>query len=150
MIRRSPPPSIYGFLSAAGHEDEERDYQMSVIGEKQADITGKITSVTVTSEGNAVNLETDVGPLGTVMATVTFGPPVDSAAETGPITIHGQIFGPEGEVRGFVSAGTWRKSGHHKWEIKHIPLATDGQRMFVVDDFDLATRSTNGAVYALD
>ncbi len=64
--------------------------------------------------------------------------------------VHGQIFGPEGEVRRFVSAGTWRKSGHHKWEIKHIPLAADGQRMFVVDDFDLVTRSTNGAVYALD
>ena len=123
---------------------------MSVIGKKLGEINGKITSVTITEAGNAVNLEAEVGSLGTVLGTVTFGPAVDAAGETGPITIHGQMLAPDGSSRSFTSGGTWRTSGHHKWEIKHIPLDSDGQRMFVVDEFDLATRTHKGTAYAMD
>ena len=103
---------------------------MSVIGEKLGEISGKITSVTITEAGNAVNLEAEVGSVGTVLATLTFG--------------------PDGSSPSFTSGGTWRTSGHHKWEIKDISLDSEGQRMLVVDEFDLATRSHKGTIYSLD
>ena len=123
---------------------------MSVIGEKLGEINGRITSVTITEVGNAVNVEAEVGSVGTVVATVTFGVPVDAAGETGPITIRGQIFAVDGSSRSFTSGGTWHTSGNHSWEIKHISLDSQGQRMFVVDEFDLATRTNKGTIYALD
>ena len=123
---------------------------MSVIGEELGEISGKITSVTITEAGNAVNLEAEVGSVGTMLATVMFGPPVDAAGETGPMTIRGQVFAPDGSSPSFTSGGTWRTSGHHKWENKHISLDSEGQRMLVVDEFDLATRSHKGTIYSLD
>ena len=46
--------------------------------------------------------------------------------------------------------GTWRTIGVHKWELKVINLGSDGQRVLVVEELDLATRSTKGTAYALD
>ena len=123
---------------------------MRVIGEKIADYTGKVTTTTVTEAGVVPNVEADVGPFGTVLYTVTFGPAGDAAGETGPVTLRGHCFLADGGTLPFTGAGTWRKSGHHRWRVKTINLAADGQRVFVVEEWDLATRSTKGTVYALD
>jgi len=119
---------------------------MSAIGGKQAEISGKITSVTIRDTGSEVNVEANVGSFGTV----AFGPAVDAAGETGSVTVRGQALRPGGATVPFSGGGTWRKSGEHRREIKHISVDTEGQRIFVVDEFDLATRSNTGTVYALD
>jgi len=120
---------------------------MSVIGEKLAEYTGKVTSSTMTDAGTAVNVEADAGELGTILYTTRFEPAVDAAGETGPFTVRGQGFLPDGTARG---RGTWRTIGVHRWELKTINQAGDGQRFFVVEEADLATRSTKGTIYALD
>ena len=58
---------------------------MSAIGEKQAEFSGKITSVTIRDTGSEVNVEANVGSFGMVFGTVAFGPAVDAAGETGPV-----------------------------------------------------------------
>ena len=45
---------------------------MSAIGEKQAEISGKITPVTIRDASSEVNLEANVGEFGTVFGSVTF------------------------------------------------------------------------------
>ena len=40
--------------------------------------------------------------------------------------------------------------GTHWWELKGIMFQADGQRTFVVEEWDLATRSRMGPAYALD
>lgn len=123
---------------------------MSVIGEKITDYTGKVTSVTMTAGGAVINAEAEVGPFGTALYTETVGPAVDAAGETGPFSTQTQAFLPDGSTMSFTVTGTWRKSGQHKWELKGIGLAADGQCSFVVEEHDLATRSTTGTIYALD
>lgn len=122
---------------------------MSVIGEKVTEFAGKITSVTMTETGAVVNAEVDAGPFGMVMYTVTFGQAVDAAGKTGPHTILGQGFPPDGSTLTFAGGGTWRNSGHHR-ELKHITLLSDGQRSFAVDNLDFAARTAAGTIYALD
>ena len=123
---------------------------MSVIGEKQAEISGKITSVTIRDASSEVNLEANVGEFGTVFGTVTFEPPVDADGETGPVVVRGRALRPDGATVPFRGGGTWRKSGKHRWEIKHISLDAEGQRIFVVDEFDMVARTNTGTLYALD
>ena len=123
---------------------------MSVIGKKITDFTTKWTSVTVTEAGVVVNEEVDTGPLGTGVITTTFGPPVDAARETGPFRICGILFAPDGAQQSVTGERTWRNSGHHKREVKNYILTGDGQRMFVVEEHDLATRSAKGTTYSLD
>ncbi len=123
---------------------------MSVIGDKQADINGKITSVTIRESGNEVNLEADVESFGMVFGTVDFKPPVDANKETGTVVVRGQALRPDGTNVSFRGGGTWRKSGRSRWETKHISIDDEGQRIFVVDEFDLENRSNTGVVYALD
>ena len=123
---------------------------MQVIGEKQAEISGKITSVTIRDAGSEVNLEANVGSFGMVFGTVTFERAVDAVGETGPVAVRGQALRPDGASVPFSGGGTWRKTGKHRLEIKHISLDAEGQRIFVVDEFDLATRTNTGTVYALD
>ena len=83
---------------------------MSVIGEKQADIEGKITSVTVRTGWSEVNVEAQVGSFGMVYGTVTFEPAVDEAQETGPVVVQGRALRGDGDVVSFSGGGTWRKS----------------------------------------
>ena len=123
---------------------------MGPIGEKVADYTGKVTSATITAEGAVMNAEGDAGSFGTYMYTATFGPAVDAAGETGPLTGRVQDFRPDGSVVPQVVTGVWRKSGHHQWEVKAINMATDGNCFFFVEVWDLATRSITGTIYALD
>ena len=123
---------------------------MSVIGEKISEIMGKVTSTTVTEAGNSVNLEIEAGPFGLVSCTTTFGAPLDVASETGPISERGCCFLADGSFLPYTGVGTWRTSGHHKWEVKLINLAADGQRVFAVYELELATRSIKGTIYALD
>ena len=123
---------------------------MAAIGEKQAEISGKITTVTIRDAGSEVNVEANVGSFGMVFGTVTFEPAVDAARETGPVIVRGRALRPDGATVAFKGAGTWRKTGTHQWEIKHISLDTDGQRIFVVDVFDLEARTNTGTLYALD
>ena len=59
---------------------------LSIIGEKQGELKGKVTSVTMTAGGAMVNVDAQVGPFGTVLYTETFGPAVDLAGEAGPST----------------------------------------------------------------
>ena len=123
---------------------------MEMIGEKQADISGKITSVTIRDTGSEVNVEASVGSFGRVFGTVTFESAVDATGETGSVVVRGQAFRPGGATVPFQGGGTWRKSGEYRREIKHISLDAEGQRIFVVDEIDFMTRSTTGTVYALD
>ena len=123
---------------------------MSVIGDKFGAYAGKVTSSTVTEAGPAVNVEADAGDLGTILYTTTFGAAVNAAGETGPCTVRGMIFGPDGTTVSVSGGGTWRTIGVHKWELKVINLGSDGQRVLVVEELDLATRSTKGTAYALD
>ena len=123
---------------------------MSVIGEKQADIDGKITSVTVRKDWSEVNVEAQVGSFGMVYGTVTFEPAVDEAKETGPVVVQGRALRGDGDVVSFSGGGTWRKSGKHRREIKHISIDANGDRIFVVDEFDFEGRINSGVVYALD
>lgn len=123
---------------------------MGLIGEKLWEYQGKMTSVTPGEAGKVVNTEGSVEQLGTVLVTETFALPVDAAGETGPATVHGQAFLANGETLSFTGAGTWRKSGVHQWEAKWIQQTTDGQRLFVVEEHDLASRSVSATVYALD
>ncbi len=122
---------------------------MDIVGEKVTDFTTKWTSVTVTAEGIMVNEEADSGAMGTGLVTVTFRPPVDQSAETGPVEVQAVLFSPDGSSLSVTGAGTWRKSGHHKWEVRNDLLAEDGQRFFVVEEHDLKTRSTTGTTYAV-
>ena len=145
LATRSLAGTIYAL-----EEETERSKATSVIGEKITDYTGKVTTTTVAEAGVVPNVEADVGPFGTVHYTETFGPAGDAAGETGPVTLRGQCFLADGGTLPFTGAGTWRKSGHHQWRVKNINLAADGQRVFVVEEWDLATRSTQGTVYALD
>ena len=123
---------------------------MSVIGEKQADIDGKITSVTVRKGWSEVNVEAQVGSFGMVYGTVTFEPAVDEAKETGPVVVQGRALRGDGDVVAFSGGGTWRKSGKYRREIKHISIDANGDRIFVVDEFDFEGRINSGVVYALD
>jgi|TARA_B110000263_G_C15057955_1_gene396058 hypothetical protein len=123
---------------------------MSVIGEKQADIDGKITSVTVRKDWSEVNVEAQVGSFGMVYGTVTFEPAVDEAKETGPVVVQGRALRGDGSVVPFSGGGTWRKSGKYRREIKHISIDANGDRIFVVDEFDFEGRINSGVVYALD
>ena len=123
---------------------------MSVIGEKVADYTGKITSATITEAGTVINAEGDAGPFGTYMYTATFGLAMDTAGEMGPLTGRVQDFRPDGSVVPQVVTGVWRKSGHHQWEVKAINMAADGNCFFFVEAWDLATRSLTGTIYALN
>ena len=116
---------------------------MGPIGEKVADYTGQVTSATITAEGSVMNAEA-------YMYTATFGPAVDAAGETGPLTGRVQDFRPDGSVVPQVVTGVWRKSGHHQREVKAINMATDGNCFFFVEVWDLATRSISGTIYALD
>ena len=102
---------------------------MAAIGEKQAEISGKITSVTIRDTDTEVNVEANVDSFGMVFGTVTFAPAVDAARETGPGIVRGRALRPDGATVPFKGAGTWRKTGHHQWEIKHISLDAEGQRV---------------------
>ena len=123
---------------------------MSVIGEKLADFTAKMTSATISKTGNVLNMESDLGPFGTATYTTTFGAPIDSEGVTGQITEQGTIFGLDGGMQTFVSSGTWRKTGHHRWKVTLITLSADGQRTLSVEEYQLASRSSKGTVYQLD
>ena len=71
---------------------------MGAIGEKIADYTGQVTSVTLTETGTVLNAEGEAGPFGTYLYTATFGPAVDPAGETGSLTGRVQDFRPDGSV----------------------------------------------------
>ncbi len=123
---------------------------MGQIGKKLAEGIGKVTSVTVSERGNAVNVENEVEEFGTVLYTTTFGPAIDEEGTTGPISIHGQIFLPDGSTVPWSGGGAWHVIGQHKWEIKVINSLGNGDRHLVVEEYDLATMSTKGTVYELD
>ena len=123
---------------------------MGTIGKKIANYTGKVTSFTMSEAGGAVNVEADAGDFGTILYTTTFGPPVDAAGETGAVTVRGQGFLPDGSALPVTGGGTWRKIGTHKFELKVINQSADGQRYFVTEVGELATRSAKGAIYELD
>ena len=123
---------------------------MGAIGEKIADYTGQVTSVTLTETGTVLNAEGEAGPFGTYLYTATFGPAVDTAGETGSLTGRVQDFRPDGSVVPQVVTGVWRKRGHRQWEVKAINMAADGTCLFFVEAWDLATRSLSGTIYALD
>lgn len=145
LATRSLAGTIYAL-----EEETEQSGSMRVIGEQVTDYTGRVTTTTVTEAGVVPDVEAAVGPFGTVLYTGTFGPAVDAAGETGPVTLRGQCFLAGGGALPFTGAGTWRKSGHHLLRVKNINLAADGQRFFVVEEWALATQSTKGTVYALD
>ena len=129
---------------------------MSVLGEKLGEISGRITSVTMTTAGMVVTEEAGamkefVG----AQATVTFGPAIDAAGETGPVTLRGVVFETAGESVPFTGSGVWRKVGPQQWVVRNInlyprPLAGGAQRFFVEDEYDLATQTTKVTAYALD
>lgn len=139
--------SVKGTGYALDHAKEDG---MSVIGEKQAEVRTKVTSMTVTEAGIMVNQEAEDEALGTALATATFGPAQDAGGETGPVTERGQFFAPDGGSRAYTAAGVWRKVGQHKWETKQIGVDSEGTRMLTVEVWDLATRSTEAAIYSLD
>ena len=122
----------------------------SVIGKKVVEGTGKVTSITVTEAGPMVNIDATMGERGTAIYTVTFGAPVGAARETGPYSVRGQVFYTDGKNATFTGAGTWRKSGQHQWESKAVVLLSNGERRFVVEAHDLASRSVKTTIYALD
>ena len=121
---------------------------MSAIGDKQGEFTGTITSVTISETGTVVTFEEDT--LGLVLGTATFGRAVDSGGETGPFSVLAQVLLAEGGTMSVRGTGAWRKTGPQQWEEKAILLGNDGQRFFVVDEFDLAKRTTRGTFYVLD
>ena len=123
---------------------------MNVIGEKITDFTTQWTSVTVTEAGVAVNADVDSDALGMGVITSTFGAPVDADRETGPFTVRGTLFGADGTAQSVRGEGVWRRCGHHKWQVKNYVLTAAGQRLFVVEELDLATRSSKGTTYNLD
>jgi hypothetical protein len=121
---------------------------MSAIGEKQGEFTGTITSVTITETDAVVTFEEDT--LGLVLGTATFGRAIDPEGETGPFTVHAKVLLSEGGILSVRGTGAWRKTGPQQWEEKAILLGNGGERFFVVDEFDLAARTTKGVYYALD
>ena len=123
---------------------------MSVIGEKLMDVSGRVTSITMTEAGTVVNIDWDAGPLGTPVSTETWGQAVDGAGETGPVTAQGMIFGSDGSSTPYMGSGVWYTSGQHHWDVKWILLTGDGTGLFVDLEYDLATRSVKGTGYALD
>ena len=123
---------------------------MSVILEKTGAFTGKVTSVTMTDAGPVVNVELEGDSYGTILVTTTFGPAVDNAGEVGPVTERAQAFLPDGSTVNYTNAGTWKKVGDHRWDVRMINLASNGERALTVEEWDLATRSTKGTIYALD
>ena len=123
---------------------------MSVLGEKLTDFAGKITSVTATEAGLVVNVENESGPFGNVLYTVTFGAAILPDEETGPHSIRGQAFSPDGGTVEFSGGGVWRSSGPNQRILKHITQLANGQRTFAVDNFDLVKNTASGTVYALD
>ena len=123
---------------------------MYVLGEKLTDFAGKITSVTATEAGLVVNVENETGPFGNVLYTVTLGPAIVPEEETGAHTIRGQAFSPDGGTVEFSGGGVWRTSWPNQRILKHITQLANGQRTFVVDNFDLVKNTAFGTVYALD
>ena len=123
---------------------------MNALGEKLTDFAGKITSVTATEAGLVVNVENETGPFGNVLYTVTLGPAIVPEEETGAHTIRGQAFSPDGGTVEFSGGGVWRTSGPNQRILKHITQLANGQRTFVVDNFDLVKNTAFGTVYALD
>jgi len=81
---------------------------------------------------------------------VTFGPAVDAESEKGAFAARTRAFLSDGGVMSLTVTGTWCKREHHKWEQKGIGLSADGQRYFVVEELEMATRSTRGRIYVLD
>ena len=122
---------------------------MSVIGEKVTEFSGKISTVTMTETETTVNAEVDAGPFGMVLYTVIFRQAADAAGKTGPQTIRGQAFLPDGSTLTFAGGGAWRNSGHCR-ELKHTTLISDGQRSFAVENLDFTARTTAGTIYAMD
>ena len=123
---------------------------MGAIGEKITEFRAKVTSATMTEAGLVVNGEGEAGPFGTIVATMTLGPAVDAAGETGPMVLRGTGFSADGSTVPYVGSGVWRTSGHHKWEVKGINQTASGERVFFVQENDLATRSMTGTIYNLD
>ena len=122
---------------------------MSVIGEKLTEFAGTMTSVAMTETETVVNNAVDAGPFGTVLYTLTFGERVDAAGETGPHTIRGQCFSPDGTTLTFVGGGTWRNRGNHR-ELKHVTVLSDGQRTFAVENLDFNAQTASGTIYGLE
>ena len=121
---------------------------MSVTGEEQSEFMGTITSVTITETEAVVTFEEDT--LGLVLGTATFGRAVDSEGATDPFTVEAQVLLAEGRGMSVRGMRAWRKAGPQQWEEKAILLGNEGQRFFVVDEFDLAARTTKGMYYVLN
>ena len=123
---------------------------MSVIGEKLGEMSGRITTITVTEAGAAANCEWDSGELGTILETATFCPSVDATGAPGTVSSRSQAVLPDGTTLTYASGGTWRSVGPQRWEVKLINLASTGDRVFTVETWHLKTHTTEAVLYALD
>ena len=92
------------------------------------------------------NFEGTATGFGTVFGTLTFF--ADSAeASLGRARWVGQSFKADGSSVAGVGEGIWEESGHHRWSIKMDVDITDGSRIRVEGEVDLAGRSYKGKIF---
>ena len=123
-----------------------------LVGEKIADFSASVTTVSYLEDRNVLNLQSDsdIGKFGTVGVSATFMHPIDEKGSVGQYSALGVAFRPDGTLLEFTSQGAWKSLGGHRWEVKTIGLDTEGSRTYAVGVVELKTMSFKGSVYSLD
>lgn len=139
--------ALAGWFATAAFADSH-----GIVGEKIADFSASITSVTYEKHRTIVNMESDgtIGEFGTVQATATLMHPTSTNPPTGVYNLRGASFRADGSVVPFSGRGTWKSLGDLRWRLRSIGLAADGVQSMSVGILELKSRSMKGSVYALD
>jgi hypothetical protein len=125
---------------------------MTGIGDKVAEVNGKITTQTFDDDGTpSVNIEQEqCGPFGAVASTGTFVSPLNPAQQTGFYFEKGFTLAPDGSPVPFTGQGIWHESASGVWKVQECVLNVEGVRVFAALTFTFANKSVTGALYALD
>jgi hypothetical protein len=124
---------------------------MSGVGDKVADVNGKITTQTIDDDGTpSANIEQEqCGPFGAVVSTATFSP-LNPAQQTGFYFEKGFTLAPAGSPVPFTGQDIWHESASGVWKVQECVLNVEGVRVFADLTFTFANKSVTGALYALD
>ncbi len=116
------------------------------IGEFSFESTG--TTFTASDDGfqSLANFEGTATGYGTVAGTLAMR--ADAADATlGAARWVGQGFLEDGSTVAGVGDGSWRQSGHHKWAINMDVEISNGDRVRIEGEVDLASRSYKGTFF---
>ncbi len=124
------------------------------IGKEIGSFTSTATSMTKTTDvaGNhtfVINLEGTVsgGWSGPLLLTITA---TTADFKTGTVNADSAVYLQDGSVVTGLSSGVIGSKGTHSWQLNGVLLSSDGSRAAFEGVLDLATRSYNGKLCAID